>query len=269
MGKQCAFIRILFLTVMFFFLSVFAVSAQDIRPLVTESLTILPVNHFQFQLGEDYYHSFNSIRTGEEGNLWQDAHVALRWGVSNRVELQLDGIPYKRYYADSGRHDEGVGDFSVWGKFIIWQGEKPDTAFGFRLGVKMPNTPSNKDFGTNQTDFYAELMAGRSWGRFQLWSNLGIGILDNPYIRQSQDDIYPYGLAFSYTLTRQWCVVGEGVGFISRGRETLYGNNHALRLGILFTPVQNWTFDAAAAVSTGRLYGNWSATAGVSYRFKI
>lgn len=250
-------------------LSARGVRAQDVRPLVTESVAVLPLNTFQFQVGEDYLEDFHSIRTGEKGNLWQDAHLGFRWGISDRVELDVDGIPYKRYRSDSGRSDSGVGDFTVWGKFILWQGSNPGTAFGFRLGVKMPNTPSDKDFGTNQTDFYAQILSGKSWGRFRLWGNVGLGILDNPHIRQSQDDIYQYGVAFSYALNDRWTVVGEGQGFFSRGRDTLYGDNHALRMGVLYTPVKNWTFDVAAATSSGRLYGDWSATIGVSYRFHL
>ncbi len=243
--------------------------AQDVRPLVTESVAVLPLDSFQLQLGEDYYHGFQSIRTGEKGDLWQDGHIGFRWGISNKVELDVDGMPYKRYTSDSGRSDAGVGDFTVWGKFILWQGDNPGTAFGFRLGVKMPNTPSYKDFGTNQTDFYSQLLAGKSWGRFKLWGNLGLGILDNPHIRQSQDDIYQYGLAFSYDMTERWTLVGEGQGFISRGRQTLYGDNHAVRMGVLYRPAKHWTFDVAAAKSSGRLYGDWSATIGVSYRFHL
>lgn len=257
------------LALLFFFVPAKGARAQDVRPLVTESVAVLPLDAFQLQLGEDYISGFHSIRTGRKGNLWQDAHLNFRWGISDRVELDVDGLPYKRYRADSGRTDAGVGDFTVWGKFILWQGDNPGTAFGFRLGVKMPNTPSYKDFGTNQTDFYAQLLSGKSWGRFKIWWNLGLGILDNPRIRQSQDDIYQYGLAFSCAMNERWTLVGEGQGFISRGRETLYGDNHAVRLGVLYTPTRNWTFDVAVAKSSGLLYGSWSATAGVSYGFHL
>jgi hypothetical protein len=240
---------------------------QDIRPLTTDSPNTTPPGTMEFQFGEDYIHHFRSIRNGAYGVLWQDAHLGFAWGVSDRVELRVDGAAYKRFQRDSGGTNAGVGDFTVWGKFVVWQGAEPETAFGFRLGVKLPNTPSYKDFGTNQTDFFAQLLAGKRWGRFRLWGNAGVGILDNPYIRQSQDDVYTLGLAFAAKASERFDVVGEGTALLSNGKPQLYGNNYAFRLGLLFHPSPKWAVDVAAAKSSGRLYGQWSATLGLTYRF--
>jgi len=241
--------------------------AQDIRPLVAGGVDVLPVSSLEINFGEEYIHAFRSIRTHEPGNLWKHGQLAMRWGFSDNVELEVDGSLQKHFEADSGRTDTGIGDFSVWGKFLLWRGEKPGTALGFRLGVKMPNTPSDKDFGTNQTDYYSEFLAGREFDKLKIWGSVGLGILDNPYKRQSQDDIFTYCVAFSYPLGTHWEVTGDGHGFLSGGQSVLYGDNHALSLGARYHMSRRWSITASAAKSSGRLYGDWSARAGVSYRF--
>lgn len=246
-----------------------ALQAQDIRPLISGGADVLPVNTLDVYVGEEYIHDFRSIRTHEPGDLWDHGQLAIRWGVSDKVELEVDGSLQNRFGADSGRSNSGVGDFSVWGKFIVWSGKNPGTAMGFRLGVKMPNTPANKDFGTNQTDYYTEFIAGKGFGKLKIWGNLGLGILDNPYKRQSQDDIYTYCLAFSYPIGEKWEITGDGHGFFSNGNPVLYGDNHALSLGVLCHANAKWSVSASAAKSSGRLYGDWSALVGVSYRFNL
>jgi len=246
-----------------------ALRAQDIRPLVAGGADVLPLNTIQVYFGDEYIHGFKSIRTHEPGDLWDHGQLAMRWGVSENVELEVDGSIQKRFQADSGRTDTGVGDFSVWGKFILWRGKKPGTAVGFRLGVKMPNTPSDKDFGTNQTDYYSEFIAGKGFDKLKVWGSVGLGILDNPYKRQSQDDIYTYCLAFSYPIGERWEVTGNGHGFFSGGKPVLYGDNHALSLGVAYHVNRRWEVTASAAKSSGRLYGDWSAQLGVSYRFNV
>ncbi|MEJ2420715.1 MAG: hypothetical protein P8018_03130 [Acidobacteriota bacterium] len=245
-------------------------AAQDIRPLQTEDIWMLPTNGISLQLGEDYIDGFHSIQDGRQGNLWQDAHMALRWGVSDRMELEVDGVPYKRWHADYGQSDAGVGDFSVFGKFRVWKGKNPGTGFGFRLGVKMPNTPSHKAFGTNQTDFYFSLIGGKGWGRVRVWSNVGIGILDNPFIRQTQDDVLTWGLAGSWDVTDTITLFGEVQGLWEGSDAPLYGrSNRAFRLGVRYGRGPHWAFDAAVAKTSGAYYGNWQATVGVSYRFHL
>lgn len=247
-----------------------ALRADDIRPIATEDIAVLPLKQVQLEVGESYIDEFRSIRTGEVGSLWEDGHIAVRWGVGTNVEVWVEGTPYKQFTVDAtNRHNQGVGDFSLWGKFRFWQSQDSSAAFGFRFGVKLPNSPSDKDFGTNLSDVYTLLMARKSWGRFELWGEVGLGILDNPYKRQSNDDVYPYGLASSFQLGERWLVAAEMTGLRSRGKPVLYGNNSQGRLAFVFSPKARWAFDLSGAWATGsgKVYGRWSVTGGLSYRF--
>ena len=247
-----------------------APSAQDIRPLMTEDLHLLPVNGFELQVGEGYVDGFRSVQTGERGELWDNGQIAFRWGVGPNVEIWTTGTLYRRFTAEeTGRKNSGIGDFSIWTKFRVWHSRDQSSALGFRLGVKLPNTPAGKDFSTNQSDVYLLLQGSKAWGRFQLWANLGMGILDNPYKKQSNDDIYVYALAASYQITDRWLIAGECVGFRSSGVPVLLGDSTCGRLALVYAPNQRWSFDlsAASASGSGKVFGKWSATVGCSYRF--
>ncbi len=79
---------------------------------------------------------------------------------------------YTSFVPDSGKGASGVGDFAVWGKFILGDG-RGDLKYGVRFGAKLPNTPSHKHFGTNQTDFCARVYgcSHRGLGILGLWGD--------------------------------------------------------------------------------------------------
>jgi hypothetical protein len=247
-----------------------AAHAQDVRPLVTEDLHLLPVNGFELQVGEAYTDGFRSVQTGETGQLWDHGQIALRWGVGSNVEIWTSGTLYRRFTVDAtDRKNSGIGDFFIWTKFRVWQSEDGGAALGFRLGVKLPITPAGKDFSTNQSDVYLLLQGSRAWGRFHLWANLGLGVLDNPYKKQSNDDVTVWGLAASFRLSDRWLLAAEWVGCRSSGVPTLLGNGANGRVALVWSPDRRWSFDASAssASGSGKVFGDWSATVGCSFRF--
>lgn len=247
-----------------------AAAAQDIRPFVTEDLHVLPVNGFELQVGEAFTDGFRSIQTGEAGQLWDHGQVALRWGVGPNVEIWTGGTLYRRFTVDAtGRKNSGIGDFSIWTKFRVWQGRDRSSALGFRLGVKLPITPAGKDFSTNQSDVYLLLQGSKEWGRFRVWANVGLGVLDNPYKKQSNDDVTIWGLAASYRLSDRWLLAGEWAGCRSSGVPVLLGNSASGRLALVYSPGCRWSLDvsAASASGSGKVFGDWSAAVGCSFRF--
>ncbi|MCS7183597.1 MAG: hypothetical protein NZ869_10880, partial [Thermoanaerobaculum sp.] len=74
--------------------------------------------------------------------------------------------------------------------------------YGVRFGAKLPNTPSNKDFGTNQTAFFMHLFTGRPLGSWQVSAFGGLGILERPRGEESQVDIAMVGVLGSRRLGR-------------------------------------------------------------------
>jgi hypothetical protein len=98
-------------------------------------------------------------------------------------------------------------------------------ALGFRFGVKLPNTDQTRGIGTNTTDFYASILAGKKLlnNRLNLFGNLGLGILQAPTDRFTQNDVLLYGLGGIYTVNERLNIVGEVNGFHSTRRRAPLG----------------------------------------------
>ncbi len=141
-----------------------------------------------------------------------------------------------------------------------------DRIFVFYAGRVSPPLDAEKV----NVERLGRLIGGKGWGRVRVWSNVGIGILDNPFIRQTQDDVLTWGLAGSWDVTDTITLFGEVQGLWEGSDAPLYGrSNRAFRLGVRYGRGPHWAFDAAVAKTSGAYYGNWQATVGVSYRFHL
>jgi hypothetical protein len=157
-----------------------------------------------------------------------------------------------------------VGDFSLWTKVRL-RDEHRAPAFAFRFGFLMPNTNQQRGIGNNATNVYASVILQKHFGRLKAFTNTGIGILQAPNAKFSQNDELIYGGALEYTLTRRMSLVGEVSGQYSSRRLTpaLYGTESRGqgRMGIVISAGGfRWDVAAVAGVypndpSTGITFG--------------
>lgn len=169
---------------------------------------------------------------------------------------------YKRFIPDRGRGSAEVGDFAVWCKVILGD-TRGHFKYGLRFGAKLPNTPSNKDFGTNQTDFFMHLLAGLPWRGWDLSTFGGIGILERPGGEESQDDVAMVGVLAKRQLGVLLLRV-EAQGFT---KSRIYGDNWALVANLEWPLSPQLAVLGGGQVSKGRFYGSGELRLGLVARF--
>jgi hypothetical protein len=253
-------------------------AAQD-RPLETPDAETVPQGTLRAQVGFDFLQDADFPLSGLSGDLTSVGVTDLRLGVGRTVEVELEGavqnfLQVKREVPGpvtavltSPDSTHGVGDFSLWTKVRILgeKGHRP--AVAFRFGYQMPNSDQTRGIGTNTTNVFAEVILEKHLRRLKLFGDLGLGILEAPNTKFSQNDVLLYGGAFLYPLERRVNLAGEIAGRYSSRSITpaLIGteNHSQARLGFqIFAAGFRW--DAAAIAGLAQHDPSSGFTFGVS-----
>lgn len=230
-------------------------------PALTPDVSVLPLHGFRIDFGGLSVLQMRSLRSQRPGDLW-GPYLAITYGAAPNAELAVDGMVYKVFEPERGNGSSAVGDFAVWGKFILGD-NRNDFKYGVRFGAKLPNTPSNKDFGTNQTDFFMHLFAGAPVGGWELSAFGGIGILERPGGEESQDDIAMVGVLGKRAVGKGLLRV-EAQGFT---KSRIYGDNWALAANLEWPVSRTLAVLGGGQVSKGRFYGSGEVRLGIVARF--
>ncbi len=184
--------------------------AQTLRPLETESATVLPSGTTQISLGTSYFRNRRYPHFTEKGFLDSQDFVTapeleVRIGAGDWVEFQLR---YELRYISEDRSDGtdssnfGTGDAEIFAKVRFLQESEKIPAVGAMFGVKLPNANRDDRLGTDETDFEIQLMASKDFGPVAAHFNVGLQILGNPGVLDGtdnsdngQDDPFIFSLA--------------------------------------------------------------------------
>jgi len=205
-----------------------AASAQQ-RPLLTEDVDIIKPGVIRIETGFEFLQNQTFPLSGLRGDVTKIADTRLSFGLAPNVEFQIEwtfqnflsitsrgpsAIPLKLGANDADTND--VGDVRLWMKIKLRNESSVAPAMGFRFGVELPNSDQSRGIGTNTTNFYGMITAGKRFGdKLNLFGNLGLGILTAPLQATSQNDVLLYGLAGIYSATDRVNIVGEVNGFHS------------------------------------------------------
>lgn len=236
--------------------------AQD-QPLRTPDADIVAPGTLRTQVGFDFLQSVDYPLSGLSGDLTSLGVLNVRLGVGRRVEVQFQGAVQNYLQVNhqvpapvtpeltgtSSTHD--VGDFSLWTKLRL-RNEHRAPAVGFRFGFEMPNTNQARGIGNNATNVYASVILEKHIGRLKAWTNTGIGILQAPNAKYSQNDELLYGGALAYPINSRLSLVGEVAGRYSSRTLTaaLYGTESRGegRMGVV---ISAWGFRWGVAAVAG------------------
>lgn len=162
--------------------------AQTLRPLETETATVLPSGTMQVIAGTTYmrnrrWPAFTAPGFVDRQDVVTAPEIELRVGAGDWVEVQLR---YELLYLDERRSDGtdfdkfGGGDAEIFTKVRFTREGETLPALGARFGVKLPNASRDDRLGTDETDFDIALLGSKTLGPVALHLNAGLQILGNP-----------------------------------------------------------------------------------------
>jgi len=126
----------------------------------------------------------------------------------------------------------------------------------------LPNGDYEKRFSTNETDFFALALLAKRWHDLNVFLNMGLGIIGNPQVNASQDDVFVYGVGFSYALWPNIDLLTEIQGWAGSNHD----NNYAVAtMGIQYWYLSHWRLDAGVHVGLNEQSEDWGISMGISY----
>jgi hypothetical protein len=254
-------------------------SAQQ-RPLLTEDVDIIKPGVIRIESGFEFLQKESFPLSGLRGDVTKLADTRLSFGMAPNVEFQIEwtfqqflsitsrgpsAIPLKLGANLADTND--VGDVRLWMKMKLRNETRTIPALGFRFGVELPNSDQAKGIGTNTTNFYGMITAGKRFGqKVNVFGNLGLGILTAPLEATSQNDVLLYGIAGTYAASDRVNVVSEWNGFHSTRKHAPLGTEDfsEARLGAQIRALGVRWF-AAGIFGTSKRAPKTGLTMGITY----
>ena len=199
------------------------------RPLITEDVDIIQPGTLRIEAGIDFYQNAKFPLSGLTGDLTRVGVIGVSIGLSPNVEVQVEGVaqnflsinsmsvtsPIPLTLQPGANSTNDTGDFTLSTKIKFRNETRRGPSLGFRFGVQLPNSNQKRGIGSNQTNAYGMILAGKKFGRrfdgvprVNLFGNLGLAILGttDPYI---QNDVLLYGFGGIVRLNNQINFAGE------------------------------------------------------------
>ena len=208
------------------------------RPLLTEDVDVIKPGVIRIESGFEFLQKQQFAVSGLRGDLTKIADTRLSFGLAANVEFQIEwtvqnllsidrhgpsAIPLRLGASAADTND--VGDARLWMKMKLRNETRRAPSVGFRFGLELPNSNQARGIGTNTTNFFGTVNAGKRLlnQKLSLFGNIGVGILQAPVNQFTQNDVLLYGLAGIYTLSDTVNVVGEVNGFHSTRKHAPLG----------------------------------------------
>ena len=159
--------------------------AEWLLPLNTETASTLPSGTAEVQLGMSYFSDgrfppFTAKGALRSQDVITGPEFGLRVAVGSWAEVQAT---YEFIYLNEKttvgvtNKEYGGGDLRLFAKFRVLKETEWRPVLGFRFGTKLPNASREKRLGTDETDFFIELLGSKDFGLVSTHLNLGLGIL--------------------------------------------------------------------------------------------
>ena len=178
------------------------------RPLLTERARTVEEGHLLFDVGFEFLQDAVFPLSGLKGGLTNVGVIGTRFGMGNRVEVQMlwtvrqflninerFDAPGSGYLNVSGNSTSDFGNLNLATKVKLISAQQGSLVIASRFGVELPNTSNQKGLGTDETDFFTQLLVEKRLNRVDLIGNVGLAILGDPEDAGAQDDLLTYGFA--------------------------------------------------------------------------
>ena len=249
--------------------------------LKTNDLTLVPKGTIRVGLSADYLKEVEFPYSGLAGDLWQLGVLRLDFGLGDRVQVQVHGILNQRLSIDEAASQPvppaevtagattDVGDFTVTTLVRVMDERTSWPGVGFRVEAKLPNTNDAKGIGTNTTDVIVTGLLQKRFGDLTVFSDVGIGILTEPTLLGSQNDVLEYGVAATYLVSRHVLFMGEVNGRWAPSGELPGTEDHSQLRGGLAWRQGGLTCEFLLTKGLTRYDEQWGAAFGLSFGFPV
>lgn len=202
-------------------------AAAQQRPLLTDDIDITPAGSLEIGAGIDFFQNYKFPLSGIKGDMSRVGDIRIKTGLAANVEMQIEGT-LQNFVAINSRTPSAIplnvngnstndfDDFTVSAKIKLRNEGKYLPAIGLKFGFQMPNTDQARGIGTNQINVFSKVILQKKFGtfvnrtpRFNLYGNLGLGIMTAPLASFTQNDVLLYGLAGIYRLNGRINIVSE------------------------------------------------------------
>ena len=219
--------RLLFLMILMIGANLAAFAQQ--RPLLTDDVDTTPVGTVEISAGADFIQNAKFPLSGLTGDITRVADIRVKAGFAANIEIQIEGVVQNFLAINSQTNPSPIplsldsnssndtGDFIISTKIRLRNETKYLPAVGVKFGFQLPNSNQARGIGTNQINVFGKLLLQKKFGsknkqnvsRFNVYGNLGIGILTAPLERFAQNDVMLYGLAGIYRINDRINIVSE------------------------------------------------------------
>lgn len=183
-----------------------------------------------------------SSRDGRERAL----PLLIEYGLTDRIELVLEPIPYSAILPKTGRTATGRGDTEVTANFLVRRESSSWPAFAIAGEVKFP-TAKDALIGTGKADYTAWGIATRTFGAITTHANIGYTVVGKlPGI--AINNVWSANLAAVKRVGTRSEVFGEVLGVTASGPDGESGDFSAV-----LTPSRNLPPEVAGAEIVGTL----------------
>ena len=187
------------------FLAVLATPPKSVyatQPLETETARPLKKGAGTADIAYEY-------QTSSEGH---EAAIplALEYGITDRLEILAEPVPYTAIRPKHGAHSTGAGDTETTLTYLLKGETASAPALALAGEVKFPTAKKN-DIGTGKTDYNLTLIASKKYGAWDTHFNVGYSVLGEP-AGMKLKNIWNYALAGEYRLNSKYELVGEILG---------------------------------------------------------
>jgi len=239
------------------------------RPLLTEDPRLISNGAFVLESGFGYSRHAHFPLAGLSGDEFSLFTNGFNFSLGQRAEFQINGtIQNFVKLRDDWRND--VGDWAISTKIRLLPETHALPVISFRPTMVLPNSNDARGIGTNTTQVFGSILAGKSAGRAFLFGNVGIGILDDTLTARAQQDVLTYGLAGVFPVSTRISLLSEWNGWKNPRTSPSPGteSRSQVRAGMqIRTGGVRW--DAAATAGLTRLDPRAGVVFGLTKEFQL
>jgi hypothetical protein len=172
------------------------------QTLETETARLLPPHRWEIGNAFEFQKSSEGTETA--------IPIAIEYGLSNRLELLVEPVPYTTIRPKLGRHAMGVGDIEATLTALVRRETHATPALAIAAEVKVP-TAHDSLIGSGEPDYTAYAIASKRLGRIDAHVNLAytiVGRQDNVQL----NNIVSFAVAGVYHPSTRVELFGEVLG---------------------------------------------------------